>query len=204
MLVTPSRAETPELAYRSEVWRKLLHLFALTIPIGYYYVPWPVGAAICFGFFLISLIIDIARFRKWPIQRYWLPIAGPIVRPRERDNFTGATNILASGWLCIVLFATPAAAMGMATIILGDTAAALVGRRWGRHKITGNRSWEGSSAFFLAAVVGGVLIPGVSWPLALAAAALATVVEAVSQRVDDNLSVPLMVGLFVHVALLYA
>ena len=190
----------PELAYRSEVWRKLLHLFALTIPIGYYYVPWYVGAAICFAFFLISLIIDIARFRDWSIQRFWLRFAAPIVRPKERDNFTGATNILASGWLCIVLFATPAAAMG---IILGDTAAALVGRRWGRHPITGNRTWEGSAAFLVAAVAGGVLLPGISWPLAVAAAVLATIVEAVSRRVDDNLSVPLVVGLFVHIMLIY-
>lgn len=199
----PAVADTPELAYRSEVWRKLLHLFALTIPIGYYYVPWTIGAAICFGFFLIALIIDIARFRDWPIQRYWIRFAGPIVRPKEKDNFTGATNILASGWLCIVLFATPAAAMGMAAIILGDTAAALVGRRWGRHRITGNRTWEGSSAFFVAALAGGVLLPGITWPLALAAAVLATVVEAASRRIDDNLTVPLIVGVFVHIVLLY-
>lgn len=197
---SPTRPVT-DLDYRNEVWRKLLHLFALTIPIGYYLVSNRVALIVCVGAFLVSLIIDLSRIRNWPIQRLWIRWTAPIVRPKERSSFTGATNILASAWLCPLLFSLPAASMGMATIILGDTAAALVGRRWGRHRIRNGRTIEGSSAFLVAALLGGVIVPGLPFVVALMGALIGTLVEALSRRIDDNLSVPLIVGVFVDIAL---
>jgi dolichol kinase len=193
--------ETPQLDYTGEVWRKLLHLVALSIPVGYYIVPHTAAVLVPMAVFAFSLVVDFARFRGWPIQRYWRRWTDPIVRPKEEHNFTGATNILASGWLCPLLFTRPAAAVGMTVIILGDVAAALIGRRWGRHRFFNGRSIEGSLAFLVAAAIGATLIPGVNLILGLTAAVLATVVEAFSRRVDDNLSVPLIVGLYVHLAL---
>jgi dolichol kinase len=71
-----------------------------------------------------------------------------------------------------------------------------VGRRFGRHKI-GRKSLEGS----LACLVGTGIVACVG-PLfhldirvALAGAVVAAVTEALSTRVDDNISVPLMSGL---------
>ena len=91
--------------------------------------------------------------------------------------------------------------MGMTAIILGDFAAALVGRRFGRHRFGGNRSWEGSLAFLVAATIPVFLIPGLPVGIGIAAALLATFVEAFSRVIDDNLSVPILTGLFVHLAL---
>jgi|CXWL01.1.fsa_nt_gi dolichol kinase len=192
---------TARLDYRGEVWRKLLHLFALVMPLGYFWVPrWT--AVIVIGFaFTISLTVDLARIRQWPMQKLWRPMVDRIIRPSELATFTGATHILLSGWLCPLLFSRPAAALGMTMIILGDSAAALVGRRWGRHRYRGHRSWEGSAAFCLACVPASFLIPGVPFTLGLAACMLATVVEALSRKIDDNLTVPLIVGLCTHIAL---
>ena len=190
-----------EIDYRREVWRKLLHLFALSIPIGYQFVSPRVAAAVVFVCFLISVVVDLARFRGWPIQRLWRPMVSPIVRPKESQNFTGATFILTSGWLCPLLFSLPAATLGMLMIILGDTFAALVGRRWGRHSTVGNRTVEGSVAFLAASFGAGALTPGLPIMIGLTAAPLATIVETLSTRIDDNLSVPLISGLYAHLAL---
>jgi dolichol kinase len=191
-----------QLEYREEVWRKLLHLFALVMPIGYHIAPRWLAVVVTFVCFAFSLLVDLARFRGWSIQRLWAPIVNPIVRPKEAAAFTGATHILFSGWLCPLVFSVPAAALGMSTIILGDAAAALVGRRWGRHRFeNGSRSWEGSTAFLLASLIPAFLIPGLPLWIGLIAAPLATITEAISVRVDDNLSVPLVVGLFAHLAL---
>ncbi len=190
-----------DLDYRNEIRRKLLHLFALTIPIGYHLVTNQVAVIICLVAFLVSLVIDLSRIRNWSIQRLWIRWTAPIVRPKERSGFTGATNILASAWLCPLLFTLPAASMGMATIILGDTAAALIGRRWGRHRIRGGRTVEGSLAFLAAAAIGGMAVPNLSLSIALPGALIGTVVEAVTKRIDDNLSVPIIVALFVDIAL---
>lgn len=200
-LTVTDSAPPSELAYRDEVWRKLLHLFALSIPIGYHFVPHLWAILIPLACWAVSVIVDVARIRGWAIQRLWCRVTDPIVRPKERTNFTGASYILASGWLCPLLFSIPAAALGMTAIILGDVAAALIGRRWGRHRYLNNRSFEGSGAFFAAAIVGSVLIPGMPVGFALSGALIATIVEGLSQQIDDNLTVPLIVGLYAHLAL---
>ncbi|MBI5868724.1 MAG: phosphatidate cytidylyltransferase [candidate division Zixibacteria bacterium] len=197
----PSTKGETEFGYDREVWRKLLHLFALSIPIGYQFVSQTAAVLIVFVCFLGSLAVDLARFRGWPIQRLWNPMVSPIVRPKESHNFTGATFILLSGWLCRLIFSLPAATFGMLVIILGDTSAALIGRRWGRHRTIGNRTVEGSVAFLAAAVIAGVCTPGLPLAIGLALAVPATFVEMFSTRIDDNLSVPLVVGLCSHLAL---
>jgi len=188
--------------YEFEVWRKFLHLFALTIPVGYHFVGHAAAILIPAFCLLVSLFADIARLRGWSCQRFWLPITSPIIRPRESDNFTGATYILASGAICPAIFSVPAAAAGMAAIILGDIAAALIGRRWGRHRLIGKKTLEGSGAFLVAAFLGIVAVPGIDWQLALVAAMVGTIAEAISGKVDDNLSVPMTVGLTCHLWLL--
>ncbi len=107
----------------------------------------------------------------------------------------------------------PVAVAGAMALTWGDALAALVGQRWGRHRyrIAGSeRSWEGSAAMFLASLAALTLtlalLPGSwlepacvaarhsglrSW-LALLAAGVATLVEAVSPRGLDNLAVPLV------------
>jgi phytol kinase len=106
----------------------------------------------------------------------------------------------------------PAAVAGAMALAWGDALAALVGRRWGRHRyrVGGDtRSWEGSAAMLLASFVaiflvltllpGSPLSPharpiGAGWALATAllAAGAATLAEGVSPRGTDNLSVPLV------------
>lgn len=191
-----------QLDYKGEVWRKLLHLLAMVMPIGYHLAPRRVALAAILAAFLLFLFADICRLRRWRIQRYWTPVTDHIVRPKESGGFTGATHILFSGFACLLLFALPAATLAMTTIILGDSAAALVGRRWGRHKFNhANRSWEGSLSFFAASVLGAFVIPGLPFWLGISGAVIGTLVEAFSTTIDDNLSVPLVVGLFAHLAM---
>lgn len=105
----------------------------------------------------------------------------------------------------------PVAAAAVMALTWGDALAALVGVRLGRHRYTVGRSvrsWEGSAAMFavstlavfltLALLPGSglsplaaPLAPGRALPVALLAAAAATLAEAVSPHGSDNLTVPL-------------
>jgi phytol kinase len=106
----------------------------------------------------------------------------------------------------------PAAVAGAMALTWGDALAALVGRRWGRHRYrlgASGRSWEGSAMMFAASAVAMFLVlallPGSSLsPLAqpigmgralsaaLLGAGAAALAEAASPRGTDNLSVPLV------------
>jgi dolichol kinase len=190
-------APMAELSYAGEVKRKAIHLFALVMPIGYFIVPYGWAVGLLLSAWLISLGLDVIRLFQLRVYQRVKPLLGQVLRPQERRDFTGATYILFAGLFCRVAFSVPAAAAGMVFIILGDTAAALVGRRWGRHKF-GHKSYEGSAAFFVCAAVGAAILPGIPLGWGLAAALLATLVEATSGLIDDNVSVPLVTGAFLH------
>lgn len=93
------------------------------------------------------------------------------------------------------------AALGAGILVLawGDAAAALIGRRWGRHRYragSGWRSLEGSSAMLLVSifailVMGQIMGAPYSPLLVLASAGAATLLEAASRWGADNLLVPL-------------
>ncbi|HEU4323787.1 MAG TPA: phosphatidate cytidylyltransferase [Roseiflexaceae bacterium] len=106
----------------------------------------------------------------------------------------------------------PAAVAGVMALTWGDALAALVGVRLGRHRYRVGRSvrsWEGSAVMLLASALvitlslwllpGSAFAPlappvglGRALPGGLAAAAAATLAEAISPHGTDNLSVPLV------------
>ncbi|MCD7881526.1 MAG: TSUP family transporter [Clostridiales bacterium] len=96
---------------------------------------------------------------------------------------------------------------------LGDEAAALVGKRYGRHKIgwrfaDSHKSYEGSGAMlcvsFLAVLlsltVGGVPL-STALPAAIIGAAAATVTEAVTKKGYDTVTVPCVLAVIIGVIL---
>lgn len=80
------------------------------------------------------------------------------------------------------------------TLAFGDTAAALIGRRFGRHPYAvghARKSFEGSCAFFAVAAVVCALLPGAGSMTAVAAFALATTLaEAFAGDGFDNAAIP--------------
>ena len=107
--------------------------------------------------------------------------------------------------LLIVLFwnqegGRAALTAGILVLAWGDAAAALIGKRWGKHRYrvgSGYRSWEGSFAMFvfsgLAIFVAGQWLGADSYSIAaiVGGAALATILEGTSLWGLDNLFVPL-------------
>ena len=100
----------------------------------------------------------------------------------------------------------------MAILTFSDTAAALVGSRWGRthfFALAGRKSIEGSVAFFVATILIATAMLSALTDLDLATvifvagwlALATTLTEAVSTGGSDNLSVPLVAYLFLELSL---
>ncbi len=182
-----------DIAMIGEVFRKLTHLGAISIPLGFYYF----GNIILYflaGTLLASIIADLIRLfggakSKLLISRY----LGIMIRPHESKNFTGATYILASSLITILLFDKPIAVMAIAFIVVGDTAGAIIGRIWGKVKFRG-KSLEGSISFFFACTIVIIIVPGIPFWIKISGALAATITEAFAIWADDNLIVPIVSG----------
>lgn len=203
---------------KQELNRKLLHLLALLIPIGIFYIPKLTGipnwipALILFFLILASIILETLRFRYPAVQKLFFICFGSMLRKQEDKITTGSTYIIGAAFICSVLFceAPHISFMVLTLFILGDAAAALVGQSIGKIKI-GSKSLEGSLACFLLCVILFFVFPALPllldiWngmvPLALIfiTSFVITFFELVPIKltknltINDNLIVPVIAG----------
>lgn len=154
---------------------------------------------------ILMIIIDISRLRGWAFwKRIAQKVGGGMIRAHEsQGDFTGATYILTATCLTIALFDRPVAVAALAFIIVGDTCAALVGRKFGRHRLGqsfGDKTWEGSLACLAGTVVVALFAPELALPVGIIGATVATLAEAYSFGIDDNVTVPILSGLIMTLA----
>jgi len=104
--------------------------------------------------------------------------------------------------LTILTFPKPVALIAIYTLGIADPLAAVVGIRWGTREVIPDRSIEGMTAYFVAALVVAATVltcatavePTRAFGAALVIACAATAFELVPLRLDDNLTIPLFVG----------
>lgn len=141
---------------KEEIGRKLLHLFALLMPIGILYLPkWfhsGYAAPLLLALILaVCLAVEYFRSNDPAVQDIFVRFFGSILRKEESTMITGTTWIVGSALLCSILFIRHPhiAFIALTLFVLGDAAAALVGLSIGKTKI-GKKSLEGSlGCFFL-------------------------------------------------------
>ena len=122
-----------DITYVSEVRRKLVHLIGLLIPICYYF--WPSEAqakAILLGGMIIAVGVDTFRLGEPRYRNLLHSLSGELIRPGEKSNLLGSTCLLISSTITVFLFPKEIAVAALCFLIVGDTVAALVGRRFGR------------------------------------------------------------------------
>jgi dolichol kinase len=203
---------------KEEITRKLLHLFALLMPAGIFYLPrFNVPDAVPIGIlaFLVvgSIVVESLRFRIPAIQKIFFICFGHLLRQEEDRKVTGSTYVIAAALLCSLLFINHKhiSFMVLTLFILGDAIAAIVGLSVGRIKI-GGKSLEGSSACFaMCMTLFYALFPNVPWvletwggrvPLLMAATVsfAITILELIPLKItkkltiNDNLAVPVVAG----------
>ncbi len=136
----------------------------------------------------------IARHAPW-VNRF-------LVRAEEEVRESAMIPYAIAVLLTILTVPKPAALIAVYTLAIADPLAAIVGIQWGRRRLAQNRSLEGSAAFFAATLIiaAVVLAEGADGPaLSIGAAAIAIALvgagcELLPLRIDDNLTIPLVVG----------
>jgi dolichol kinase len=199
--------ENPLKPLRSRQWltearRKAIHLSFIVLPLELLLelLPWPRGRGQFRVVFLVltasAIAIDVLRIHERRVRTFFRLFFGEMIREHERMSLLGSTYLLLAALLSIELFPQPVAATAIGFTVIGDAFGALVGRAWGRHKVF-NKSLEGGLGCLVACLAWAAFVVsagGVSAPVAIAGAVVATVVEMLPIPLDDNLGITLAAG----------
>lgn len=189
--------------YKSELIRKSIHLCSLSIPVIYYFISKSFALSLLIPTFLAFFVVDLARFYHEPTRQWFFRWFGWLLRKHEADHgvrrLTGATNILFSAIICVLLFPKIITVNAFAILIISDITSALVGRRYGKKRFL-QKTLVGATGFFVSAVIVVLVAPKVEglpleYGIGVLAAAAGAVIESLSTKIDDNISVPLGIGL---------
>lgn len=196
-------ADSATIKYRDEVVRKLIHLCSLGIPIIYYFISRDDAIVILSIMTFAALVIDLGRYFSGPFAKFFYSIFGFLLRKHELDhskrNLNGATYVLISALLCVIIFPKVFFITAFSVLIISDSIAALIGRKFGKNKFL-FKSLEGTFAFFISASIVILFTPKIEanlteYLIGIFAVAVGAIIENISfGYADDNLSIPLSIG----------
>ena len=180
---------------RRELARKVFHVASVAVPLAVWVLPRRVAVPALVLGAIVAVAVDYARL-TFRAPRYWfLRFTRRMLRHHERRKLAGATWMALAYAAAALAFPKPVAVAAMLFNGLGDAAAALVGRRWGRHRTRWGKSWEGCAAGLAVnlavALAVAALDGGVPMLAAVAGAVVAAALEFADLPIDDNVRVTL-------------
>ena len=186
-----------------ELFRKILHFILLGayFPFLFGFQTWWISAG--FAATLIAIIYPILALAGK------IPAFSAFVNERKKGEFKSSmilalSTVIFSISICWGFFGDRLLTLACVYAWgVGDAMAALVGKAYGKHKITlpfadGRKSWEGSAAMFLCAVLSVLIILlvrgglglGGCLPISLLAGTVVTYVELCSKGGLDTITCP--------------
>jgi len=199
-----------------ETMRKLTHLLALILPLGVIFIGERNMIMILLPATVAALAADFLRARSESFSRLITSIFGSMMRAQEVPEIgkpvvvNGATWTLLSMTMLLAIFPAPLAVLAYSLAMIGDAAAAMIGRTWGKH------SWgrfgrpgctfEGTAAYVISASLtvfflgGGAFLSFSPYTLPLlplfAGSIVAALIEVIPLPGNDNINAPVFTALY--------
>ncbi|MDP6133502.1 MAG: hypothetical protein QF856_02790 [Candidatus Marinimicrobia bacterium] len=187
------------LSYRQEIYRKLIHLSSSCIPFMLWYFgkdtfqPWIISCAI------ILPILDYGRRHNKFLYRIYSNLFITFTRPIEQGILSGASWVIIGAAVTIFIFNENTAIIGLLVLSIADSAAAIVGIKFGKTQLF-SKSLEGSTAFFITATIIVFSLSSAAVYVNFIAVIAATIVELFSTpRINDNLLIPMVLALILTI-----
>ena len=208
MTKTRRKKQPSDISYEQEVLRKGIHLMSLSIPIIYIFLTREFALTILIPLTIIFVSVDILAKKNYWVRDKLHFFFGGMLRDHEKDYekfvLNGASWVLISAVVTLFIFPKVIAVIAFMILIVSDISAALIGRKYGFHKIVSlNKSVEGTLAFmasgFIVVWLVGMIYKADLW--FYTAGYLGAFVGGFAElfagkmKLDDNLSIPISVGL---------
>ncbi len=141
---------------KKEVIRKSVHMTSVLIPIFYMLTDFSTSIIIFIIILNLCLIFDLLRLRVLKdssIFKNLINITGisSIFREHENERISGASYLLLGAVICITFVPKIIFVMAFFILAVADSAAALIGKTYGKYKIR-EKTLEGTCAFFIASI----------------------------------------------------
>ena len=180
-----------------EISRKAIHIFNIIIPLFHIYILKDKIDMIIFlsAMLIFCFFIEIFRSESSFISKFFEKYLFFMMRSFEKQgSLTGSTWVFVGALITIILVPQPFSLLALFFLAFGDTLAALVGMKFPFIKI-GNKTLSGSLACFIMCIfVGLILNFEISLEIILIGAFTATIVELISIKINDNISIPVLSG----------
>ena len=199
----PAPPPDDKVSFQWELMRKGIHLLSLSIPVLYYYLSRDLMLMLVVPLALAFVTGDLLRLYHKPTFALYKKIFGRMLRAHEvhekKRTFNGASWVLISALFCVLVFPKLIAITAFAILIISDTTAALIGKRFGKRKYRG-KTIAGSSAFVVSAAIVLLFTPKAAglpaeYALGVVAAVIGALAEVFSfDIIDDNFAIPVSIG----------
>ena len=178
-----------------ELLRKTVHLSGLLIVVGYTLILhfFTDRIAILATTALLLILLEIEYVRIEHRSRITAMFDG-LFRRHEEDNVSGSVFMVISCIICFAAFDYWVAVVALFMTVFGDLFSALVGKTFGKTVLYNTKTYVGTLAGFVANVLVGILILPELFFLILPMAVVASFTELLTNKMDDNLTVPLFAG----------
>jgi len=186
------------ISIKDEFLRKSIHLSNSGIAFLLFF--WKQESVLAFIFIVTMLMIglDLVRIYNSNINKIYHSFLGGITREFEKNRLTGASYVMLASLIVLLFFDKYTCIAALLIMSYSDTAAALIGRLYGKTQIF-DKTLEGSFAFFTVSfLIILLLYPEIDFLFSFIAIIVATLVELFSLfKIDDNLSVPVVAAIII-------
>ena len=198
-----------DMAKRSEIhlMRRFWHVLVGTLCLFFYYY----FQTDIFTWGLISLtiaafgfVVDFFRLKNDSFNKVLTKNFGPLMRRSEKLSFSGLPFYALGVGLSILFYKAPIAILSILFLIYSDPIASVIGVKFGRERLLPNKTLQGTLAAFLTSffiAITYLAINKVHSPNIVLFCFLGAIGAALSElmsafNIDDNLTIPVVSGLF--------
>ena len=178
-----------------ELLRKTAHLSGLLIVVGYTlmmnYFSTKIALLAITVLLLILIQVEHVRLEHKPKI---ISLFQDLFRKHEKDNISGAVFMVISCIICFAAYFYWVAFLALFMTVFGDLFAALFGKAFGKKILYNHKTLVGTLAGLIANITVGLLILPNFIELVIPMAFTASFVEFITNKMDDNLTVPLFAG----------
>ncbi len=181
--------------------RKIWHMTGVSIIAALYaFLPNSLSLILLTVTTITAIALDVVRLRNAKVNEVVVALLGPVMRKSEVDKLAGTTYLFAGVTIIAFLFPHQIVLLTILFLAFADPIASYFGIKFGKDKIFGNKSLQGTMAAFIACAVLTYTFLSTHWLMMdriYLVSILGGLVGALAElipigKLDDNFSLPVL------------